>query len=1012
MASKATSDVSPPRPILQPKRPTKTRQTTSYSKGSALVSNSQQRVEAKEQLILNQRRLRNEQLFDEFMENTLSMPLTEAFEPRIREMFEAERCVLWIDQPEKQCLTNSSFSLIASYTKSVPGIVFRSRELLHVKEASQTPGGFLSDPRIASPNSPQLFIPLIALGTPRGVAQIVKRQGAPAFTDFEMKTAALVMKKFDIYGDSFFTAKALADIALSLYSSDGGEVNPVELLRKQFKSDVAELWSFDIVRNAGRKYDPELREMIPISCESYGVVGFAVASRTVVNSVDVTQDPHYAEAIDGCVKGPVLSLSTQFGERTAWAVVLRRKAKEFSTFHEVHLKAVLPFAVKSVAGFTDEFEESNFNSQLAELLDAATIMTSKTDVAELAGVIEEQMKKILMAEACVLMLVDNKNGGMLCRGKRIQSDQGVAGKALRSRTIVSFDNPVKDPQLNFVLDCDEEYLPSSLLAVPIFDVYGRVIAVAVAVSKLKEESFDTDDERVASALAIFAGIALESARKYKRSVTLIEKLREFVEKTLHTNEEADLKPLLSKIVSRSKKIMECSRVTVYVCDGATNNLNVLLNAGDTSDSVKIAAESVRKQSQVVRDLGPRVGATTRSYELSSACVSSIFEEREIPESQPGADTPVIVCCKPLMNDESVVLGVLEIEFLGDIGGAEQVVIDSLASLLTLSLERMQLHELTPFGYGQLNPNDWIDETEKTLTKIPQKLYLDNRGAVFDINFNASEFDGIGHFKVLFALFDEFGLLDEFDIHAESLFRFISELRGTYNRIPYHNWRHAVDVCQFVASLIHLGQLQTVFTKQDILSLLVSALSHDAGHEGFNSQNGPPISLLYQSESVIEAHHCSVLITVMTKTNCNIFKNLPEDRLESIWNEIFELILSTDMARHFDILKEIENITDSFNITDSEHRHLLMKLLLKCGDLSLAARSYATLKSCKSIADEFFEQGDRSRVPSMKLRGRDMRCVYAFMSDVCLPMFKLLAKILPNLASVASAVTDNVETWNP
>jgi hypothetical protein len=117
-----------------------------FTNYKSLMPNSQQRAEAREALTQNQRRLQHEELFDFFMENSLVMPLHEAFKPQVRQMFHAERCVLWIDQPEKQSLFSPSFILSAGYTTSIPGFVCKLRNVIQVRDPSQALGGFLSDP--------------------------------------------------------------------------------------------------------------------------------------------------------------------------------------------------------------------------------------------------------------------------------------------------------------------------------------------------------------------------------------------------------------------------------------------------------------------------------------------------------------------------------------------------------------------------------------------------------------------------------------------------------------------------------------------------------------------------------------------------------------------------------------------------------------------------------------------------------------------------------------------------
>jgi hypothetical protein len=109
--------------------------------------------------------------------------------------------------------------------------------------------------------------------------------------------------------------------------------------------------------------------------------------------------------------------------------------------------------------------------------------------------------------------------------------------------------------------------------------------------------------------------------------------------------------------------------------------------------------------------------------------------------------------------------------------------------------------------------------------------------------------------------------------------FLVACRAAYNTfVPYHNFRHAVDVLQATFNfLVHIGALPpyplqsgadvtptpksplaALLKPFEALTLLISAIGHDVGHPGVN--NGflvvlnAPLAQLYNDRSVLESFH--------------------------------------------------------------------------------------------------------------------------------------------------------------
>ena len=152
-------------------------------------------------------------------------------------------------------------------------------------------------------------------------------------------------------------------------------------------------------------------------------------------------------------------------------------------------------------------------------------------------------------------------------------------------------------------------------------------------------------------------------------------------------------------------------------------------------------------------------------------------------------------------------------------------LESYSVFLSISLEKAKLKTLAQLGSTEVEMQNWIPLSEQQFPAVPTKMWLSEADAarVFGLDFNVDLFQGIDVYRTVFALFEHFGLLAEFSISAETMFRFMHELKYSYNQVPYHNWNHAVDLTQFVAFLLIRTGLDKVLTKFEVFSLLVVPL---------------------------------------------------------------------------------------------------------------------------------------------------------------------------------------------
>ncbi len=171
--------------------------------------------------------------------------------------------------------------------------------------------------------------------------------------------------------------------------------------------------------------------------------------------------------------------------------------------------------------------------------------------------------------------------------------------------------------------------------------------------------------------------------------------------------------------------------------------------------------------------------------------------------------------------------------------------------------------------------------------------------------------------------------------------------ASYSNNPYHNFRHAVDVLQatfhFLTCIGIIPPLQPSISSPspkpeihpiasllrpiDAFTLCIVALGHDVGHPGVNNQflvdQRTPLAQIYNDRSILENFHSAALAQLL-------LNYWPSTQAPEMRKLIFECILATDMAVHFDYLRKFEDISSQ---SDEGKRNQLCGMLIKCADIS-------------------------------------------------------------------------------
>lgn len=127
----------------------------------------------------------------------------------------------------------------------------------------------------------------------------------------------------------------------------------------------------------------------------------------------------------------------------------------------------------------------------------------------------------------------------------------------------------------------------------------------------------------------------------------------------------------------------------------------------------------------------------------------------------------------------------------------------------------------------------------------------------------------------------------------------------------------------------------VMDRMDEATALIAAAAHDVDHPGRSSaflcNSNNPLAILYNDLTVLESHHAAITFK-LTLGKCrqrdqmeilrltsvipagddkfNIFKNLDKETYKSARSTIIDMILATEMTRHFEHLAKFVSVFGS------------------------------------------------------------------------------------------------------
>ncbi|XP_052278028.1 cGMP-dependent 3',5'-cyclic phosphodiesterase-like isoform X1 [Dreissena polymorpha] len=492
----------------------------------------------------------------------------------------------------------------------------------------------------------------------------------------------------------------------------------------------------------------------------------------------------------------------------------------------------------------------------------------------------------------------------------------------------------------------------------------------------------------------------------------------------------DLTKLLREIMQQARNLTNAERCSVFLIDNDTDELVAKVFDGITTNKNNEVQEEIRLP--ISQGIAGKVATSGELLNIKDAYSHPLFY-RGIDDTT-GFRTRNILCF-PIKDEKGRVLGVAQLcnkkngpcftQFDEEVATAFGIYccISISHSLMYKKLldtqHRKSLANELMIYHMQVSPDD-VTGLSSCDIPHPRMIHPD----FIQFSYAPRTLPEDRTLLACLSMFEDLNLLNRWRIKRETIARFILMVRKGYRNPPYHNWMHAYTVAQFCYQLIRNLKLENQLEEIEIFSLFVSCLCHDIDHRGtnnsFQTASKSVLAALYSSEgSVLERHHFAQTMCILNTEGCNVFENLSSKDYQTVLDLMRDIILATDLAHHFKIMKNLTELANKgYDRTVMKDRKHVLCLMMTACDLSDQTRPWDNTKRVAAlIYKEFFSQGDMEKARGIQpheMYDRDKAHIPAvqisFLDHVVLPAYRILARMFKPVEECAESVEQNKRHW--
>ncbi|XP_027138344.1 cGMP-specific 3',5'-cyclic phosphodiesterase [Larimichthys crocea] len=625
----------------------------------------------------------------------------------------------------------------------------------------------------------------------------------------------------------------------------------------------------------------------------------------------------------------------------------------------------------------------------------------------------------------------------LCSSAHLELVRSIMGCVLATESPMNLRDVSEDPRFDF--DDDQSSNIRTVLSVPIKSHRGEVVGVVVMINKRNgcdgsASVFTNMDEKVLSNHMDVLGMVLDNVQLYESSRQEAKRSQALIEMAKVLSEEHhSFEVLLSRMASTIMPFTHAQYCTIFIPSEQTSDVEEEVSF---SRVIHLECEELGSTCQVyrrqrdIRDIDP-------SYALRTLVAMKTLNMSE----SSGESVKSMICC-PVRNEQSEdVIAVCQLmnkrskdsDEMEAFNRYDERLLEDLAVYCGLALQYAQAVQITEERRASIEVTQevlayHITAAEQEIQALQEATIPSAESlSILDFHFSDSSLAEDLTSQATVRMFLDLNLVQDFNIDYKSLCQWVLTVRRGYrNSVPYHNWNHALSTAQSMfAMLMAADQLKIIFSRLEILALMIATLNHDLDHRGVSNsyieRSQQPLAQLY-GHSSLENHHYNLCLFILNNTGSQILSGLSTEDHRAVLHMIKRAILSTDLAVYMERRKEFFSLTKKNRVSwkSEKQRDLLRSMLMTASDLSAITKPWPEQKRIANlVAMEFFAQGDKER-QEFKIKPIDImnrenstRLPYMqveYIDDICYPLYKAVSRLFDTCSPLLNGCKKNREKW--
>jgi putative nucleotidyltransferase with HDIG domain len=381
--------------------------------------------------------------------------------------------------------------------------------------------------------------------------------------------------------------------------------------------------------------------------------------------------------------------------------LILRERKKYKTTRLSSLESFIDLSEKVVSGIPQAGQELinvlrkamvEQKIPLSAIFDISKGFISQMNLKELLDLIVDVTLKIMNAEICSLMLLNDEKSEL-----RIYSSRGLTDDIINN-TVIKVGEGIsgyvaKTGKPLFIEDISKEkkfkrtdnpiYKGKSLISVPLI-VKDEIIGVINVTSKVKGEKFTNDDLYALMVIATQAAIAIDNSRMYKELENKLKAVTSILEISRAVISSMDLNKVLELIVEKANEIMKTSICSIRLLE--EDNETLVLRA-----SIGLSDEYISKVKRI------KVGDSVAGIVLKEGKPISVYSIKNEPKyifTEAAAKEGInSLLCVPIVSKEKII-GVITVykNEVHNFSDDEINLLSTFAAEVAVAIENAKLYE--------------------------------------------------------------------------------------------------------------------------------------------------------------------------------------------------------------------------------------------------------------------------------------------------------------------------------